>query len=271
MIQNALLGQLYTVLQGYCGDFGFTSEPPEASEITRVFEADFNSLRIELESGIMTIARGKAVKEPMGGPEKGKSYSGLNIRNGIQSKRSAIASKTPTLGRLPPPPASYEEKETSPGASPGPTPQLNIATRPRISSNNSYAKSPGSYLSPITSNNYRTPSPSTATNAPDYFAPASHTSAYNNDSRRPSASSSISLSSIASKKKPPPPPPKRIPSGNVQAEFVTALYDYAGQEGDLSFREGDRIRIVKKTGSSEDWWEGEVGGVRGQFPANYCR
>lgn len=72
----------------------------------------------------------------------------------------------------------------------------------------------------------------------------------------------------AAKKKPPPPPPKRI--GSNQGLFVTALYDFGGQSaGDLAFREGDRIRVLKKTDSTDDWWEGELRGVKGSFPANY--
>jgi hypothetical protein len=40
---------------------------------------------------------------------------------------------------------------------------------------------------------------------------------------------------------------------------VTALYDFAGQgSGDLVFREGDRIRVTKKTGSTDDWWREKV-------------
>lgn len=51
---------------------------------------------------------------------------------------------------------------------------------------------------------------------------------------------------------------------------MTALYDFGGQsEGDLAFREGDRIRVVKKTESTDDWWDGELRGVKGSFPANY--
>ncbi|KAK8040401.1 SH3 domain-containing protein [Apiospora marii] len=75
------------------------------------------------------------------------------------------------------------------------------------------------------------------------------------------------------KKKPPPPPPKpkRITTG-LPDVFVVALYDFAGQgQGDLSFQEGDRIRVVKKTGTDQDWWLGELGGVKGSFPANYCK
>jgi amphiphysin len=74
----------------------------------------------------------------------------------------------------------------------------------------------------------------------------------------------------AGKKKPPPPPPKKI--GSFQYEYVTAMYDFDSlTEGDLNFREGDRIRVVKKTQSSQDWWEGEVNGKKGSFPANYCK
>lgn len=42
-------------------------------------------------------------------------------------------------------------------------------------------------------------------------------------------------------------------------------------EGDLSFRDGDRIRIVKKTDSVDDWWDGELNGMTGCFPANYVK
>lgn len=67
----------------------------------------------------------------------------------------------------------------------------------------------------------------------------------------------------ALKKKKPPPPPR-------PANFVTALYDFDGQgAGDLDFREGDRIRVIQKTNSTDDWWEGELRGVQGAFPANY--
>ena len=53
---------------------------------------------------------------------------------------------------------------------------------------------------------------------------------------------------------------------------VTAMYDFAGQSaGDLAFREGDLIRVLKKTGSTDEWWEGELNGVKGSFPANYVQ
>jgi len=76
---------------------------------------------------------------------------------------------------------------------------------------------------------------------------------------------------VAGKKKPPPIPMKRIASMQ-QAQYVTAIYDFEGQsEGDLAFREGDRIKVIKKTDSMDDWWDGEVNGRVGVFPANYVQ
>lgn len=99
-------------------------------------------------------------------------------------------------------------------------------------------------------------------------APAGPRGDYFGRDRLPSGSSIASVA--AGKKKPPPPPPKRIPS--TQGFFVTALYDFTGEgEGDLSFKEGDRIKVVKKTGSTDDWWDGELKGSQGSFPANYCQ
>lgn len=73
----------------------------------------------------------------------------------------------------------------------------------------------------------------------------------------------------ASTKKKPPPPPKPKAAA-AAALFVTALYDFGGQgDGDLVFSEGDRIRVVQRTESTDDWWEGELRGIRGSFPANY--
>jgi len=74
-------------------------------------------------------------------------------------------------------------------------------------------------------------------------------------------------------KRPPPPPPfKPKPKPEPVIEYVTALYDFDAQaDGDLSFKAGDRIEIVKKTESQEDWWTGRLNGVEGVFPGNYVQ
>ncbi|KAI6033537.1 hypothetical protein BKA83DRAFT_4460367 [Pisolithus microcarpus] len=43
----------------------------------------------------------------------------------------------------------------------------------------------------------------------------------------------------------------------LEPEYITALYDVdALAEGDLSFKTGDRIKVITKTDSQEDWWAG---------------
>jgi hypothetical protein len=64
--------------------------------------------------------------------------------------------------------------------------------------------------------------------------------------------------------------PKR-PSVPSVGKYVIALYDFDGEvEGDLAFKKGDRIRILKHTDSTEEWWEGELRETKGLFPANYA-
>lgn len=54
------------------------------------------------------------------------------------------------------------------------------------------------------------------------------------------------------------------------APKAVALYSFAGEEpGDLPFRKGDVITILKKSDSQNDWWTGRVNENEGVFPANY--
>jgi len=55
-------------------------------------------------------------------------------------------------------------------------------------------------------------------------------------------------------------------------QYVVALYDFAAQaDGDLSFNTGDRIEVVERGASAEDWWTGRVNGQQGVFPGNYVQ
>ena len=347
-LQTTLVGQLYTVLDGYTKRFGMPNPAPRNEDIINVWDSEFSSLRRELEGGIQLVARGKTVHLSMQLPaekEKG-TMTGLGIRNktvGAFGKKETPLPVRPgrqvsdshqqqDQGAL-----DYEEpappKPPRPGAAPAtspygmPSPSVNMSSKPRIPSISStngsnYNQPPPPYptsgLTPGTGPSYSSDAKSAsggATPPSRYQTPlngiatpltlsrtVSNTS--NNDYfshpaplniRKPSGASSIpatspgpqqslsrlpSNTSIASsaasiaaaKKKPPPPvPTKRIPSQS-QAQYVIALFDFEGQgPGDLAFREGDRIRVVKKTESVDDWWDGELGGRVGVFPANYVR
>ena len=135
------------------------------------------------------------------------------------------------------------------------TPRFGLATPRNEVPDSNGASTP--FMTPLGSS--QTSSSPSAASANDYFG------------RHRAPSSSSLASSVAGKKKPPPPiPAKRMPS--MQTQFVTALYTFAGQGADdLSFAEGDRIKIIKKSDSTDDWWLGELKGVSGSFPANYVR
>jgi len=88
----------------------------------------------------------------------------------------------------------------------------------------------------------------------------------------PPYSPSSGASAAASKRPPPPPPLKPKPKDIPQINYVVALYDFVAQtDGDLSFNTGDRIELVEKTESTEDWWTGRLNGVQGVSPGNYVQ
>lgn len=225
------------------------------------------------------------------------SMTGMGIRNktmGLANRGKNYASGGASTPGATPSYQHHEEEELAPPKPPRPgtgSPSLSpgmgvpMSSKPRMPSySNNHApydqkptnvmptypsQNPPPYSESQTStppSHYRTPingaSPNPAYAGNDYF----------DTKTRPVASRTPSASSIAAaKKKPPPPiPVKRI--GSQQTQFVTALFDFDGQNpGDLAFREGDRIRVIKKTDSTDDWWEGELRGQSGSFPANYVQ
>ncbi|KAF7797803.1 hypothetical protein EIP86_009008 [Pleurotus ostreatoroseus] len=77
---------------------------------------------------------------------------------------------------------------------------------------------------------------------------------------------------MARKAPPPPPPLKPKPRAEPERQYVVALYDFEAQaDGDLDFKAGDRIEVVERTESSEDWWTGRLNGRQGVFPGNYVQ
>lgn len=235
LIQNTLLAQYYTSLHNYCEEAGFPSPPPPMEDVVATWQRDFKPIQQEIES-IHCIARGKTVHQPMT-IETGPSMTGLNIRNGIQGRKTShglIGSKpvspNPEARMMRIPSSTSLGIVSPPAHSPSPSPEP-----PSYSSN---------HLTPVSSYSQHSP----AGPSGDYFQRGA-----------------------VQKKKPPPPPPKRIGIQN-SGLYAVALYAFDGQSaGDLSFKEGDQIKVVKKTDSTDDWWEGELRGKKGSFPANYCK
>ena len=252
-MQNTLLGHLYTVVYDFCEAKGFPSPAPPMAQVVTSWAADFKPVQQEIETSLGCIARGNARNQSLKLENRTPSaFSLSNTRNGYLQGRPCAQSQI-----LQPAPSPSLIASSDP-----PSPQL--AERPRLSSVSSQTS-----LSLASSNRNspprRSPSPNDPTShrapagpRPDYFA-----------RDRQSSSSSLALVA-ANKKKPPPPPGKRKPS--TQEFWVKALYGFAGEgQGDLAFREGDCIQVLKKTDSIDDWWEGRLGGVQGSFPANYCQ
>ena len=77
----------------------------------------------------------------------------------------------------------------------------------------------------------------------------------------------MAAAAAAVAKKAPPPPPPLKPKPKPAVQYVVALYDFAAQaDGDLDFKAGDRIEVVERTDSTEDWWTGKLNGRQGVFP-----
>lgn len=344
-LQTTLVGQLYTVLDGYTRKYGMPNPAPKNEEIISAWDAEFTSFRREVESGLNLVARGRAVHLSMQLPaEKDKStVTGLGIRN---KTVGAFGKKETPLPVRPGRQVSeesqqqqaidYEEpapaKPPRPGAPANPhampSPSVNMSSKPRIPSTASIQSAsngasgypnhppppyPTSGSTPGVGSSYgfdnksasggatppsryQTPTNGLATplslqrtvsntSNNDYFgqpAPLNVRKASNTASTSPMPSlsrlpsntsiASSAASIAAAKKKPPPPVPAKRIGSQSQTQYVIALFDFEGQgPGDLVFREGDRIRVVKKTESVDDWWDGELGGRMGVFPANYVK
>ena len=53
---------------------------------------------------------------------------------------------------------------------------------------------------------------------------------------------------------------------------MLALFDYAASDGDeLSFREGDKLTVVSKTGQPDGWIKCALNGKEGLVPENYVK
>lgn len=283
LVQNKLLGLYYTFVHNYCEDMGFPSPPPPMEQVIAEWEASFKPIQIQVEK-IPIIMRGKAAHMPMKlnqlppstipAPPVSRRPSGLipGLANGNAPARNLRIPSTSSQG----PPSREPSPQPSPSGRVKPEwltaghlkatdfTTASVLGKPAVETPG--AVSPGQHML------RKTPTAHVGGQGGDYFPNnAALTRAATTDATYAPVMSPMGI--VAKKKAPPPPPPtKPKPKPKPREEYVVALYDFAGEgAGDLSFREGDRIKIVKKTETDLDWWDGEVNGVRGSFPANYCR
>lgn len=287
-IQNRILAVYYTVMHQYCEDNNFPSPPPPMEDVISRWASLFRPAQRDVES-IPCIARGRAVNTSMQLGEDAlalrktstaapPTYAPPRHRPDVVGTNGSAVRRVPSANAL----AAVSE--------PAPPPP-NMQTRPDIRVSSSGLLVPTSFTQ-ATVYNGQPVSPGTANGGGGHYSPSSPIhrvpsgdhfggSATGSSSRPVTAQSTMSSSSTSlalqgKKKPPPPPPPKRLASApRPPDEFVVAQYPFSGQgAGDLSFRAGDRIKIIKRTATDQDWWEGELEscpGVRGQFPANYCK
>lgn len=221
-------------------------------DVVQVWKSAFLPIQQEIES-FTTIANGKGVRGE--DDRRGSHSNGFSLRRPSYNRN--VSSTSPSRNLAPPVPnigTKPKIGETLVASSPSGSTYLGVKSPSPVANSPGYA-----------SEHYTTPTPSQASagSRNDYFSRG----------RQPASNPTSTGTGLATigKKKPPPPPPSRTRSENP-AVYVTALYDFEGQgAGDLVFKEGDRIRVLKKTESTDDWWEGELRGVKGSFPANYCQ
>ncbi|KAK1830227.1 hypothetical protein QBC39DRAFT_354498 [Podospora conica] len=256
LIQNRLLGLYYTSLNGYCEDRGFPSPPPPMDDVIAQWRADNTPVKAQLES-IPMIARGKGMHQNL-------NLDGMVAQPQRRTSSGLIASSAPQPRPMRVPSMNSLKQLPEP-AEPSPTPST--WKRPDYLAPTDFTTATA--LGGTTLDHKResrSPGPSSAlTQRGEYFGSTADPSRVSHGGYTPTGSA------LVKKKPPPPPPPKRIVS-SVPDDYVIAQYPFAGQgQGDLSFQEGDRIRVVKRTGTDQDWWVGEVNGQKGSFPANYCK
>jgi len=256
LIQNRLLGLYYTSLNGYCEDRGFPSPPPPMDDVIAQWRADSAPIKTQLES-IPMIARGKGMHQHL-------NLDGVVAQPQRRTSSGLIASNAPQPRPMRVPSMNSLKQQPEP-AEPSPTPSA--WKRPDYLAPTDFTTATalgGTALEHKRES--RSPGPASAgTQRSEYFGSTVDSSRVSHGGYTPTGNG------LVKKKPPPPPPPKRIAS-SVPDDYVIAQYAFAGQgQGDLSFQEGDRIRVVKRTGTDQDWWVGEVNGQKGNFPANYCR
>ncbi|KAH9820588.1 hypothetical protein DFH28DRAFT_629898 [Melampsora americana] len=148
-----------------------------------------------------------------------------------------------------------------------------LASKPPLGSKPPLSSKPVPPLAPKPSIGGKGPVPKDEhINAPPPYTPDASTSSNHAPSMGSVAAAAAAIQAQRQHQAPPSSfkaPPAQPKTG---VNYVTATYDFVAQaEGDLNFSAGDRIEVIKKTESVDDWWTGRLNGVEGVFPGNYVQ
>ena len=289
MVQNTLLGHYYTALHDFCQQHGYLIPTPEWTQVQTEFDDAFGAAKRDTER-LSTLQRGKAVKtEFYSRPDSLQTRTVSHRTNSAGS--SGMLAPTRSNGRLPPP-------VPAPGAGGvTPPPPIDLSTRPRRRQQGA-VDGGRQHVRAAVAAHVDGVVPHGGHGAVRLPLNAAHVGRRQRRRLAPlglAADVALPGPGLELRRRRPGHPPRGAVVGGgadcrqdqaaapaaadaaaraqgAQQDWVVAQYDFAGEgEGDLSFREGDRIRVVVRTASTNDWWEGECGGARGSFPANYCR
>ncbi|KAL2157947.1 hypothetical protein VTH06DRAFT_5002, partial [Thermothelomyces fergusii] len=272
MIQNRLLGLYYTTLHSYCEEFGFPSPPPPMGDVIATWNGAFTPVRSEVES-ISFIARGKSTRQQLQQQQQQQqqyNHEPMGIGNGLRRSVMALTSsqRPRTLPALSASPSSSSSALTRQLADYTNATDFTTATilggaavgRTAVNG----GQTPSQIPPPQNSHSFSTRPPLHHHHHQQQQQQHHHhhqlEEKQTQQQQQPHqhllstpAGDTTGPSVLGKKKPPPPPPPPKRAATNKPGEWVVAAYSFTGQgDGDLSFREGDRIRVLKRTETDQD-------------------
>ncbi|EWC48091.1 hypothetical protein DRE_02670 [Drechslerella stenobrocha 248] len=279
-LYSTFIGQKYRFVH----EFAQRHSIANYDQFEEEWKRDFFPVKDNIES-FKLLQHGKAISKPM---ETHRPPPPASTKSGRWGRRNSSKSGEEIGGALkkskdePPP---YSEQEQSRPMARKQSTGLEIPTDSKFAASRPVSRRSSSNLWPPSEKSAETPAatrpgiskiPSaTSIKSQQNSAPPPY---QNGLKDRASSASLAAAAAAAAKKKPPPPVPKPKPQIlKTRVEYMVALYRFEPQsDGDLPLSEGDRVKIIQKSDSTEDWWEGECvqsnGTVRrGFFPANYCQ
>ncbi|KAH6647956.1 DUF500 and domain-containing protein [Truncatella angustata] len=97
-------------------------------------------------------------------------------------------------------------------------------------------------------------------------------SSWDQQSPSPGGAGGIATEKRAGPGRPAAPKPNFAAKQNLTKNQAVAAYTFESDTpGDLTFRKGEVITILKKTDNETDWWTGMIGTRHGIFPSNYVK